>query len=113
MYILGSKCTMLNININFVWKCIIQLCSSGCLDSDGLVDFEWSHNGFFYNSKQQGVMDNVGECMNACKENINCVGLHYRHKDSRMCYVYDDRNDFVTKIYEDEIKAYIRCQGIM
>ena len=81
-----------------------------CLNSNGLNGFEWSHEGFFETGwKELGRRtDSIAACADACRQTTNCAGFNYNKIKS--CYLYRDRNDFAIKNYQQDNKAYIRCQ---
>ena len=94
-----------------MYKCI--LCLLDCLNSDGLIDFNWSHDGSFaYGMKFQQSMSTAEKCADACRDDPTCVGFNYDR--TKYCYFYTNKNDLSTrKSYYSATRAYIKCTGIV
>ena len=90
----------------------------GCLNSDGLKGFNWSHIGYNTNGYefQEEKKKTVDDCAAACRNENTCVGFTYVFKGHvvGLCAFYKNRNDFEsTAIGDKEAKSYIRCSGLI
>ena len=84
----------------------------GCENSDGLMGFYYSHDGYWNDGKiYQGSKTKI-ECANTCLD--GCIAISSSDKpDSAPCYHYSNRSDLVSR--NEDItylsKAYIKCLG--
>ena len=101
-----------------VLKILTTILFVACENSDGLMGFYYSHNGYW-----NGVFTYEGtktkmECANTCMGRGSCVAIHtycYGQPDCPVpdCYHYNNRADLVSSNEKIDVlaKAYIRCLG--
>ena len=86
------------------------------MNSDGLDDFDFSHEGYFEGYIFKGKKDQITECAQDCEKAVNCIGFSYMYggdiSNIMNCFIYLFGTNLVNKIKLDgESKAYIKCQG--
>ena len=83
---------------------------SGCENSDGLISFRVSHEGYFSNGET--LIEKNGttlECAKKCRKDVRCVAFSYQQ--SGECYHYHDPQALTTIQVNAMYKAYIKCNG--
>ena len=102
----------------------INFCTfiSACRNSDGLSQFNWSHDGYWHEAGASfmGKKDTVSECAEACIQDDKCVAFNHHWNGARRkdCVHYQnidkiiDDNKIVSEFSVSVSRAYIRCQGI-
>ena len=92
-----------------------------CPNSDGLSQFMWSHDGFWFKGGALvGKKDTDSKCAEDCIEDDKCVAINYYHSGIKKeeCYIYYGRanlnkgNQIANSHTKTRTKAYVRCQGI-
>ena len=85
---------------------------AGCSNSDGLDNFDWSHEGFFDQSDPSNIQQMLGraieECAKLCNENNNCVAFNHFFVN-QVCYLYTRQDLVDVKIPYAGTRAYIKC----
>ena len=93
-----------------------ELLLPGCDNSDGLLGFHFSHNGYWRRDQYIGSMgiQTKAECANTCLQ--NCIALTF--STLGHCYHYFKRSDLEDankmKVSESGLnspKAYVKCYG--
>ena len=83
-----------------------------CANSDGLMGFYYSHDGFWAKGyTYQGSKTKV-ECANTCMH--DCVGINtYATTSTGNCYHYSKRDKLVSADIKinSGTKAYVKCLG--
>ena len=86
------------------------------MNSDGLDNFDFSHEGYFEDYIFKGKKDQITECAQDCKKAVNCIGFSYMYggdiSNIKNCFIYQLGTNVENKIELDgESKAYIKCEG--
>ena len=86
------------------------------MNSDGLDDFDFSHEGYFDDYIFKGKKDQIAECAEECKKVVNCIAFNYMYggdiSNIKNCFIYQIGTNLVNKIKLDgKSKAYIKCEG--
>ena len=79
------------------------------MNSDGLMGFDLSHNGYWSNGRtKQGYKTRV-DCANNCLQ--DCVASD---TSAHECFHYKENNDVASTNdrYDSNFKAYFKCLGI-
>ena len=97
------------------WKCthLLLFAILDCQNSDGLIGYAYSHEGYFQGSGIRGVRgEKISDCAIQCTNSLTCDAFQFRN-DNGQCFLYLD-NDL-----QDEVSAvnstsyvYIKCTGI-
>ena len=83
--------------------------SLGCLHSDGLTGYSFSHAGYWSGSYTLGFTDTASKCAAACDRVDNCNAFMYRYGDNKYCGGFH-RLD--AQLEEDaNAKIYTKCNG--
>merc|ERR1712183_619451 len=62
-------------------------CNSGCLGSDGLRGYSFSHEGYWNGWISKGKTNDAKKCADECDKDNKCMAFNYR-SDNTECYVY-------------------------
>ena len=101
-------------------KRLINVCFLiACLNSDGLSNFEFSHDGFWHGQmpdmSRVGKRNRVSKCAEDCNKDKTCVAINYYHSGNleKECYHYHKSSLIKISNKKEKMgsKAYIRCQG--
>ena len=85
----------------------------GCSHSEGLTDFYWSHDGYWFCEYINiGFTSTARVCAKACYTDPTCVAINYYHA-YRTCYHYHDSNCLAVdkQMANSNSQAYIKCTG--
>ena len=91
----------------------------GCTNSDGLDNFEFSHEGYFEDYIFKGKKDQIRECAQECTKAVNCIGFSYMYggdiSNIKNCFIYQLGTNVENKIELDggkhslyEMRRYLR-----
>ena len=88
-----------------------------CENSDGLMGFYYSHDGFWHveffgDSRLHSSHMTKMECANACMGKEGCVAIStYAAASNGQCWHYFHRGDLIRSREEFDVssKAYIKC----
>ena len=88
----------------------------GCANSDGLMGFDYSHDGYWNpNDDQLDIWKGsktLLECANECLQDLqDCVAIFFKNHDE--CYHYSNISAHETRPDPGGVdpKAYIKCTG--
>ena len=84
-----------------------------CENSDGLMGFHYSHDGFWNGGNiLQGTTTKI-ECANTCMGKGSCVAIFMYGAINTDCYHYINKADLVStnEVIDVLAKAYIKCSG--
>ena len=109
------------INIQFDPPCI-QICLTwysnvllwynliflGCLNSDRLTGYEFSHEGYWQRDIFKGKTNGAKKCADECDKDNQCIAFVYRSDDTK-CYVY---HSLGVNTMGTGIRAYLKCSGM-
>ena len=89
-----------------------RLLLTGCPNSDGAINFYWSHDGY-WNTENTYVgdhYDTVLSCANKCNDDNTCIAFSYH---PTRCWNYYDKQKIVSSNEESwsGAKAYVKCTG--
>ena len=96
---------------------IHDLISLGCLNTDGLTGYSFSHEGFWSNgSVPKGMKESAKKCADECDQENKCIAFNYRYHDDNAddnndnCYVY---HSLGSKEFDTGFsRAYDKCTGM-
>ena len=91
-----------------------------CENSDGLIGFKYSHDGFWLGIDIVEGSKTLVACARACRENPNCVAFSlasiWRRGSMPIteCHHYTNMSEITdaSKMEWKESRAYIKCAGI-
>ena len=87
-----------------------------CENSDGLMGFYYSHDGYWRTGSTSEGRKTLMECANTCRGYGGCVAFntYATAVSTGSCYHYNNRADLVSSNAETNAyttKAYIKCLG--
>ena len=95
-------------------KILTTILFVACENSDGLMGFYYSHNGYWNDGFTYMGTKTRKECANTCMWRGSCVAIHTWYPyNGTDCYHYNNRADLVSSNEKIDVlaKAYIRCLG--
>ena len=93
-------CLIINFSIRLV-----------CKNSQGIINFDWSHYGYFEKGGiDVGLKDTIEECANACEKDISCQAINYR--TNKQCRHYQQQ-DWGASVKSNDNTAFIKCKGAL
>ena len=79
----------------------------GCMNSNGLTGYEFSHEGYWQRDIFNGKTNGAKKCADECDKDNQCIAFVYRSDDTK-CYVY---HSLGVNTVGTGIRAYLKCSG--
>ena len=84
----------------------------GCPNSDGLIGFGYSHDGYWNDNYKIKLQKTLLECADICLQ--DCVAIFWYPGDNdNYCWHYSYKADIISanEVLNSNYKAYIKCSG--
>ena len=88
------------------------LLSLGCMNSNGVTGFDYSHNGYWSTGYSHKGYNTKAECAALCLGETSCVAINtYGLSSAGSCYTYNNVASLIdtNKRTYSRTEAYVKC----